>query len=210
MNMQDVKAKFKNTNSWLIAPNGNPTNLTEQQWLLTRTTAFKNWFGDWEDSNHHSQVLDENGEPLVVYHGTNEAFSVFDTSNSGIHFGTNVQAAMRNRKHLMPCFLNIRTIKNCKDHGNQSHWKKQITAATRKGFTGIIYLNRYEGISYEEFNAARLNHGLTHDDLDSISDKKFQKYVSKSAFSYIVFEPNQIKSALNNTEFSCKSDDIYA
>ena len=62
----------------------------------------------------------------------------------------------------------------------------------------------------EEFNAARLNHGLTHDDLDSISDKKFQKYVSKSAFSYIVFEPNQIKSALNNTEFSCKSDDIYA
>ena len=30
------------------APNGNPTNLSEKQWAQVRTTAFKNWFGDWE------------------------------------------------------------------------------------------------------------------------------------------------------------------
>lgn len=210
MDIQDVRAKFENTENWLKAPNGNPTNLTEEQWLMTRTTAFKKWFGDWEDSYNHSQVIDENGEPLVVYHGTTEVFSTFNTSKTGIHFGTNAQASMRNRSQLMPCFLNIRSIKTCKDHGNLDHWKKQITAAARKGITGIIYLNRYEGISYEEFEAARKNHGLTDDKLDALSDANFQKYVSKSAFSYIVFESNQIKSAINNSEFCRKSDDIYA
>ena len=33
------------------APNGNPTNLTERQWLQVRTKAFKDWFGDWETAN---------------------------------------------------------------------------------------------------------------------------------------------------------------
>ena len=33
---------------WMKAPNGNPTNLTERQWVQVRTPAFKEWFGDWE------------------------------------------------------------------------------------------------------------------------------------------------------------------
>ena len=58
-------------NTFMKAPNGVPTNLTERQWLQVRTRAFKAWFGDWEnDPKHASKVLDENGEPLVVYHGT--------------------------------------------------------------------------------------------------------------------------------------------
>lgn len=30
------------------APNDEPTNLDERQWLQVRTKAFKEWFGDWE------------------------------------------------------------------------------------------------------------------------------------------------------------------
>ena len=30
------------------APDGSPTSLTEEQWLLIRTPEFKNMFGDWE------------------------------------------------------------------------------------------------------------------------------------------------------------------
>lgn len=38
----------------------------------TVTDAFKAWFGDWlsEDKTDVSKVVDENGEPLIVYHGT--------------------------------------------------------------------------------------------------------------------------------------------
>ena len=37
---------------------------------------FINWFGDWiNDPANASKVVDENGEPLVVYHQTNETFT---------------------------------------------------------------------------------------------------------------------------------------
>ncbi len=64
--------------TFMKAPNGNPTNLNERQWLQVRTKAFKDWFGDWEkDQENASKVVDENGEPLVVYHGTNNQFYEF-------------------------------------------------------------------------------------------------------------------------------------
>lgn len=61
-----------------LAPNGQPSNLNEEQYKLVRTPAFKKWFGDWEtDPKNASKVVDENGEPMVMYHGTREDFDVF-------------------------------------------------------------------------------------------------------------------------------------
>ncbi|MDR0649935.1 MAG: hypothetical protein LBG59_00570 [Candidatus Peribacteria bacterium] len=39
-------------------------------WLQVRTPEFKEWFGDWQgtDKAKVSRVVDENGEPLIVYH----------------------------------------------------------------------------------------------------------------------------------------------
>ena len=66
-----VRKQYAGTAHWMKAPNGENTNLTEDQWLAVRTPAFKAWFGDWEtDSTVASKVLDENGEPKIVYHGT--------------------------------------------------------------------------------------------------------------------------------------------
>lgn len=54
----------------LIAPNGKPSKLNAVQYKLVRTPEFKEWFGDWEkDPKNASKVVDENGEPLVVYRG---------------------------------------------------------------------------------------------------------------------------------------------
>jgi len=39
---------------------------------------FKNWFGDWEHPNSKtSKIVDENGKPLVVYHGSPYKFTEF-------------------------------------------------------------------------------------------------------------------------------------
>ena len=43
-----IIAKAKANGTYMKAPNGNPTNLNEKQWVQVRTKAFKNWFGDWE------------------------------------------------------------------------------------------------------------------------------------------------------------------
>jgi hypothetical protein len=68
----------------MIAPNGKPSNLTPEQYKLVRTPEFKAWFGDWEnDPENASKVVDENGEPKVVYHGSRSAFSIFDIKKSG-------------------------------------------------------------------------------------------------------------------------------
>jgi hypothetical protein len=68
----------------LIAPNGKKSNLNAEQYKLVRTPAFKQWFGDWENSPETaSKVVDENGEPLVVYHGTKSSdIYEFDLSKS--------------------------------------------------------------------------------------------------------------------------------
>jgi hypothetical protein len=42
----------------------------------TESESFKKWFGD-------SKVVDENGDPLVVYHGTASEFNSFDVNKSG-------------------------------------------------------------------------------------------------------------------------------
>jgi hypothetical protein len=70
---------FKN-----LAPNGEPSNLTPQQYKLVRTPEFKAFFGDWEnDPVNASKILDKNGEPLVVYHGTRNRFNIFDIERGG-------------------------------------------------------------------------------------------------------------------------------
>lgn len=46
--MEQIKAAAVKNGSFMKAPNGKPTRLTEHQWLQVRTGAFKGWFGDWE------------------------------------------------------------------------------------------------------------------------------------------------------------------
>lgn len=43
---------------------------------ITKSAAFKEWFGD-------SKVVDEDGKPLVVYHGTRSVFDIFDKDQKG-------------------------------------------------------------------------------------------------------------------------------
>lgn len=81
----------------------------------TESKYFKNWFGD-------SKVIDENGQPLVVYHGTEENFDTFDRdklgsksmdimSYLGFHFTPNKEMAerlfVRANADIMPVYLNI-------------------------------------------------------------------------------------------------------
>lgn len=79
-----IVGKAKADGTFMKAPNGKPSNLNERQWAQVRTTSFKNWFGDWEkEPSSSSKVIDENGEPLVVYHGGPYRFYEFDKSKMG-------------------------------------------------------------------------------------------------------------------------------
>jgi hypothetical protein len=98
-----IKEKAIADGTFMKAPNGEPTRLNEDQWLTVRTQNFINWFGDWiNDPANSSKVIDENGEPLVVYHGSpygnieefnRKGHSVSGLREFGTYFGSNRRLA---------------------------------------------------------------------------------------------------------------------
>ena len=116
----EVRMKYAGTDSWMKAPNGKDTKLTEKQWLQVRTPSFKAWFGDWEgDPENASKAVDENGEPKVFYHNTNALFDIFDSGKNGsstdagwlgdgFYFYGDEQEGNGYGKNKMAVFLNVR------------------------------------------------------------------------------------------------------
>lgn len=78
-----AQKKINRTNA--LSPSGQRSLLTKKQYDIVRTSNFKQWFGDWqlayETKNYNgvSKALDDDGEPIVVYHGTmrNREFTNF-------------------------------------------------------------------------------------------------------------------------------------
>ena len=99
----------------LLAPNGKLSNLTEKQYAQVRTKAFKRWFGDWENNPENaSKVVDENGEPLIVYHGSKDnSFTIFDSTKNdkgqkGFFFTNDSTMASSYGKNPRGFFINSR------------------------------------------------------------------------------------------------------
>ena len=119
----EIERRAKEDGTWMKAPNGKESNLTEEQWVTVRTRQFKDWFGDWEeDPENSSQAVDENGEPLVVYHGTEEDFNIFELFEetgvtntfqeipSGSYMFTPDEYAAEQYGEVRPMFLNTRDM----------------------------------------------------------------------------------------------------
>lgn len=82
-----ITEQAKADGTWLQAPNGQPSLLGPKLWATVRTRAFRDWFGDWLHApEQSSRVVDDNGEPLVIYHGSNFKFTEFDLSLAGNNY----------------------------------------------------------------------------------------------------------------------------
>ena len=93
--MDAIVAEAKANGKYLKAPNGEDTKLNPEQWALVRTQNFKKWFGDWENNPENaSKIIDENGEPMVMYHGGTFGIKDF-VPNGAMHFGSKVAAMER-------------------------------------------------------------------------------------------------------------------
>ena len=189
----------KTNGTYMQAPNGKPTKLNKEQWVATRTKRFKDWFGDWEnDPENASKVKDENGEPLVVYHGTNYAgFSEFRESSRNIYFSNIDRASWYVTTEMRPkiakefndngyyggiyaVFLNIRKPKNIDAKGKHA---QKINDTIPKNKDGVI--------------------------VDNALDPTYDDGSWFEATNYIVSNPTQIKSATDNVgTFSSDNNNI--
>lgn len=142
------------------------------------TPEFKNWFGD-------SVVRDENGKPLVVYHGSTDTdFTVFDPDLSGyrkaIFFTPNYDIAKR--------FAN-------KWGGNKREPRAFYLRLKNPLYDRYPAREGRDGTGYEQAGEALAN---GHDGfvLNPIGEKVGDELIY--AKQYAVFDPRQIKSADNN------------
>ncbi len=164
----------------------------------------------WDEVNGRtSLVADENGEPKPVYHGSRSPrFNIFDSSNGdafaetpegSIWFTDSKEVALsyssKSEEGLYEVFLNIRNPES-------TDWGlKPWTEINEEGH--VIYdVNEY-------VDEGMVAYGDTIDGfvIENIAEDDF----NENSFStdYVVFNPNQIKSATDNTgDFSTLDDDI--
>lgn len=215
---EKIIADAKANGTYMTAPNGEKTKLDAEQWATVRTTNFKNWFGDWENyPEDASKVMDENGEPLVVYHGTtndetksvwNEKTKSYDTShepftvfkrevdglpNSGLFFNSSEDNAYEYGYNNYAVYLSAKNplAIDCKGSLYNSIKHDGKTMDTYD-WANWAEENGYDGVIFKN-----IKDGVDYGSMQNTTD------------DYVAFNSNQIKSAENNNgDFSSGNNDI--
>lgn len=171
----------------------------------TLTPAFLRWFGDWvNDPASASKVVDEDGRPRVVFHGTWSDFAAFNrlekakerrgakVDTIGSWFTTDPESASQYGPAVVPAYLNIREPMIRQGTGR---WETRQEAAR-----GLWRAIEVEG-GAEMFRATAKVDGfdgvaIRDDSLDSLAGDV-----------WVAFEPEQIKS-INAREFNPGTADM--
>lgn len=170
------------------------TELTFHQWKQVRSPEFKAWFGDWEnDPKNASKVVNpKTGEPLVVYHGSKSKFTTFDKERQkdgwlgrGFYFTPNKNVAKGFGKSVSHSFINIKhpfEVKGQSPSDVITEVNQKYGGALGDQIQDILSNNGYDGVIFNHWDTGII---------------------------LSTFEPNQIKSATDNTgAFSKENDDI--
>lgn len=161
--------------------------------------------------NNASKVVDENGEPLVVYHNTPFEFNgIFDmdhksrimpwTSEPFGHVGTQ-ETANKIKGTQFALFLNVKNPLETPDFVHETV-NSMLSELYKQGIISKEKYSSLRGISNSELRNLMLSLGY--------DGTKYENKAEKGGVSYSFITPNQIKSAIGNSgEFSQYDDDIY-
>jgi len=164
------------------------------------TEAFQNWFGD-------SKVVDENGEPLVVYHGTDEQFDVFDPAKAGmgndrgmrgrgLYFSPNERTAASYGKNVMPVYVSIQNPFTPSDFASKE------AIAQRLGIDESIF-------EYGPDSGFKVYQPYSGTFTSALKEAGYDGVIYPDRQEVIAFLPEQIKSATgNNGDFDPNNLDI--
>lgn len=222
--IENIISSAKANGTYMKAPNGAETKLNERQWLQVRTENFLNWFGDWiNNPSDASKVVDENGEPRVVYHQTNS------TQLVNVETGENWEDLSWQEKdewEERDDFDEYWEEQDFYQFDNKSHGRRSIEMPAFFFAPQYDEYHEYGNRTIEAFlnirkpaiNPIIENAGVTNDAgevamqklIDQGYDGFFREYEGEpESNEYNAFFPNQIKSAADNTgEFSSDNPDI--
>ena len=231
---QDILSRApRNAKGQLLAPNGNVSNLTEKQYAQVRTKAFKDWFGDWENNpKNASKVVDENGEPLVRYHETSKNIIKFDADRSdngygdietpiGIFTKENSNSIFDNRNIQIPIFVKADNILKFNTRKEAYDYFSKHVPSYREKAEYITHLNDDDPFLIENGDSYEIGEDIKKlitkylkesgfDGFELVKDEGISSLGISTVHTIVVFNSNQIKSAIDNIgAFSNEDDDIY-
>ena len=166
-----------------IVPDDDPVKLAN----------FWNWFGD-------SKVVDEQGRPMVVYHGTQAEFNSFRPAKRGIYFASLKRKEevagyyAQDKGKILACYLKMENpfIGNPSEVYEMKEKKEKNEKINCDGL-----------ISIKDFKSTNKFYNYQTDKLDEVTLE------IGDIVEIVVFEPTQIKSIQNNGNFSFNSQNIY-
>ena len=217
---EEVAAQYGGEEAYEQAKADGETVLTYRQWVQVRTPAFKEWFGDWEnDPDNASKVVNpKTGEPLVVYHGTDAEFNVFDRSKTGsntdngmrgkgFYMATDRRTAEGYGNRLIESFSDLKNPFYPSDFESAEAIAQYLTEKLEaKGFDEYTVDEAMFKIRDGRFTVGQSYSGTF---ASILKDAGFDGVVYQKAEEVIAFRPNQIKSATDNSgAFSADNDSI--
>lgn len=166
------------------------------------SSQFKNWFGDWEnDFKNASKIVNKDKTPMIMYHGSYSNFNIFDKQKRG-QSGT-----LAAKKAFW--------FTSSKDHATNF-------SGGSESLVRPFYINARKVIVFDAKDVPAWNTSMLHQIRNRIVQKAIREgkdgVIFKNMFDLgggpnttivAVFEPNQIKSAVNNNgNFDINSDNV--
>ncbi len=186
---------------------------------VTETQQFKRWFGDWQKHpNNASKVVNPDGTPKVMYHGTTSSFTAFDkkkAKSSGFYgrgfYFTESESHAGQYGNAIAVYLDI---KNPLEPGKNKVSKEQL----RKFLEAVAENEDYDIWNYGTEDISEIVESVYKDDafaviqdvnataignfaealelFNEVNDTNFDGIITPT--ETVVYEPTQIKSATDN------------
>ncbi len=197
-------------NGYIHSIRDNGSNVKPRFENVTESSQFKRWFGDWQnDPKHASKVVNEDGTPKIVYHGTDGEFTVFENLKTGKNFG-DISSGMfffTNYKEGYPNSAADYARNSSKNNGGNPNIKEvylDIKKPLRLDSRGYYSTNEY----YDK-NAEDIYMRFLDGDYDGVIIENSDKN-SDDSILYAIDNSKQIKSATDNIgTFDGSQNNIY-
>ena len=227
----------KANDTYMKAPNGKPTNLSEKQWAQVRTKAFKKWFGDWEKAalieklrrskavkitgadyegkydltrNSAKQWAKDNirGEYMIA--DTGEKVNVSKVSiNEVLSHGERDAAHLKSISSIGKLLHNaifITETPNAKDNDKYESYRYYIEGVKIDGedYTAKIVVGVKNGKTYYDHRLTKIEKGSLLDSLNglsnSVAEKQQTSFTSKDSKLLSILQTNSSKVVDENGE----------
>ena len=227
----------KANDTYMKAPNGKPTNLSEKQWAQVRTKAFKDWFGDWEKAARIEKLrrskavkiteadyggkydLTRNSAKLWAKDNIRGEYTIADTGekvnvskvsiNEVLSHGERDAAHLKSISSIDKLLHNaifITEIPNAKDNDKYESYRYYVVGVKIDGvdYTAKLVIGVKNGKTYYDHRLTQIEKGSLLDSLNglsnSVAEKQQTSFTGKDSKLLSILQTNSSKVVDENGE----------